>query len=199
MNPYSSSVSKCLFARPEKPSSKFFTAILRLDLFILFDIVTDNKTRSVSLPFLSSDTLLSASSNNTELIPIRALNDDIHLLVGDKALDLKVTTQIVILLEFTSDVSKVFDSQFFCGSDNHYVLFYSKDSIGDAEVVGETCALGVVSRGSEGNLRGVRTVLSPHLPMEVGGGLRIVVALTEVGPRQRFDMFGVDLHLGGEA
>ena len=54
----------------EEPLSKLFTSFLIHDLFIFFDVITDNKIGSFICPFSTSHLLLGTFSHNPKSIAI---------------------------------------------------------------------------------------------------------------------------------
>src|SRR5271170_5179367 len=113
MNPDQPTISESLFARAEKPASKFFSPVSVLNLFIILKIVSNNESRPTAIPLSSTNLLFSSSSNDSELMSVSALNNNICFLISKEVFDFEVTDKILVVTEFVGDVVEVFDSHFF--------------------------------------------------------------------------------------
>ena len=56
-------------------------AFLALDLFIIFNVVTEDETWASTFPLFSTDLLFPTTSDKTELVAIGALQDNVSFLI----------------------------------------------------------------------------------------------------------------------
>jgi hypothetical protein len=189
-----SSVTQSLFAGSEEPTTELTTAVSVLNLLVVFKVVADEEARAMAMPLATTNFLFSATREEAEFMTILAPNDNVSLLVRDELVDLEVPDKVFVLAEFIGNVTQVLDRHFLGRTYEDDVGLASKESGGQAKVVGEGSGLGVVARRGEGGGSHILTIDRPRLPMEVGSWLWPVVARREVNPRERFDHFSGELH-----
>jgi hypothetical protein len=124
-----STVTKSLDNSSVEPAREFLSALFVLDLFIVFDIVKDNKAWTAAHPLTTADLLFSASSKDSECIPIRALHHYVSFLILDKALDLEVSNEIIVFAKLVSDVAKMLDGGLLRGADQDNIAFRPEQNI----------------------------------------------------------------------
>lgn len=124
---------------------------------------------------------------------VKALDDDISLLVLEEFSNPEVSTKGFIFSQLHGDVAKAFNGHLFASAHDDYVVFDSEAHIRQGEIVSEGGCLSVVPRGSDGSGGDGRAIVLPALSVEVGGRLGLVVSGAQVHPGERFD------HLGSES
>jgi hypothetical protein len=88
---YAASTTERLLACSEEPATELPASVLVLDLFIIFQIISNDKTRTTPTPLSATDFLLSPTSNNPKLMPIVTLHNDISFSALHESFDLEVT------------------------------------------------------------------------------------------------------------
>src|SRR5208283_3938761 len=121
MDPNKAAISKSLLTRSKEPFPIFLTSIFILHLFIIFQIVADNETRPASIPLAASYLLFSSASNDSKLMTIGTLHDDVGLLVSEEALYLEVADEVFVLSQFVGYVAEMLDGHFFTSANDDEV------------------------------------------------------------------------------
>src|SRR5688572_5452686 len=109
MSPNTAFVAQSLLTSSEEPSTEFSSSIFIFHLLIVFDIVEDNKSRTLTSPFAAANLLFRASCNDTELMAIFTLNDNVSFGLDQKLLDFEVSSKVFIFSKFSFDVAQVFN------------------------------------------------------------------------------------------
>jgi hypothetical protein len=115
-------IAKALLASTKEPSAELCSAVSRLHLLIIFNIVKYDKAWSFATPLTATNLLLGPSGNKTKLMPVVALDDDVSFLVRDETFNFKVPDDIFVLSEFVGDIAQVFDGHVFARTDNNHVV-----------------------------------------------------------------------------
>lgn len=175
-----SAVTKGLLTGPEEPAPELLPPILILYLFVIFQIITNDQTRTFSSPLTSTDLLLRASSYNAKLMTIRTLNNDVSLLLLYKPLDLEISPECFVLPQLVGDISQMLDSEVFRRANENDVIFVSEANVRQDIIVGEACRLRMVPRGGGGTGWIRRAITTPAFSMEWRCRLRLIVAGGEI-------------------
>lgn len=105
MDSNSSAVTEGLLTGSEEPSGEFLTSIFILHLFIILEIVSDDKPGTLAVPFTASNLLLRASRQYPELGTVRPFDNDVGFLLLEESLDLEVSDEFFILTKLRGDVA----------------------------------------------------------------------------------------------
>jgi hypothetical protein len=163
-------------------------------LLVIFKIIAHNKARSLSSPLTTTDFLLRPAGEDSELVAIRAVNDDIGFLVLDEPFDLEMGDEGLIFPEFICNISQMLNSHLFACADYNHINFCSQKNVSKNKIVSKSSRLSVRARCSRGALGVIRTVTSPTLPMKVRSRDRLIVPWAEIYTRECLYMFSSDLH-----
>jgi hypothetical protein len=144
-------------------------------LFIILNIVKYDKAWAASVPLATTYLLLSTARDDTELIPIDALDDDISFLTNLEFFNFELSNDVVVFAELIGNVSQMLDRHIFAGADQDYVWFDPEQCIGKDVVVGEGSGLGMVARGGGCAGRVGAAVSGPAFSVEIRGGLGAVI------------------------
>ena len=137
----SSSPAKALFTSSKKPSGELLATILRLDLLIVFKIIADNKSRSLSPPLTTTYLLLRTAGEDSELMAISALHDNIGFLILDESLYVKMPNERLILPQLISNIPQMLYRHFLARADDDNVSLSPEKHISQDKIMSKSSAL----------------------------------------------------------
>src|ERR1700743_1332113 len=152
MYPNLTSAPQCWQNRTVKPTAKLVAAFFVFYLFIIFEVVAHDKSWAHASPFPTSHLLSATTCQDTELVPILELDNNLCLGVSGETFNFEVTDQLLIFRQLSGDVAQVFNRKLFVRGDENDVALNLKKRGGENEDVGEGAALGVARRSDDAGL-----------------------------------------------
>jgi hypothetical protein len=130
-------IAKCLLAGSEEPAAELPTAVSRLHLLIILNVVKYDKAWAATVPLPTTYLLFSATGDDPEQIPIDAGHDNISFLTSDEFFDFKVSADIFVFSEFICYVSQVLNSHILTAANEDDVGLNPEQGVSEDVIVGK--------------------------------------------------------------
>src|SRR3990172_7814055 len=152
-----------------EPPPEFNSPIEVLDLFIFFQIITQDKAGPLSIPLQTTHLLTRTLRNESGLMPIFKANDHVSLGIYQQLINIEVPNEIFILPHLFCNICKVVDRQILCRRHDDNIVFRAKHHRRQAVIVCQSCTLRMFPWGCNSREINIRAVQIPALPMKTRG------------------------------